>query len=157
MIDLNDTRPLGLSPAHYDLDSVVAGLRAGAASWVPSHFPNGRKIGDELRLANIQGDKPRKQGSCVIALAGEHAGDWIDFDDQQGGSPLNALEDATGLTGRALIEYAAEIAGSASVNGAKHPIAACFCWRRAAPMPPTSRCWSPIPKPSFIRGSSTIS
>ena len=123
MIDLNDIRPLGLSPAHYDLDLVVAGLRASAASWVPSHFPNGRKLGDELRLANIQGDKPRKQGSCVIALAGEHAGDWIDFDDQQGGSPLNALEHATGLTGRALIEYAAEIAGSASVNGAKHPIA----------------------------------
>jgi phage/plasmid primase-like uncharacterized protein len=123
LIDLNDIRPLGLAPAHYDLDLVVAGLRAAAASWAPSLFPNGKKIGGELRLANIQGDKPRKQGSCVIALAGEHAGDWIDFDDQQGGGPLNTLEHATGLTGRALIEYAAELAGSAPVNGAKHPIA----------------------------------
>ena len=80
-------------------------------------------MGDELRLANIRGDKPRKQGSCVIALEGEHAGDWIDFDDNQGGGPISTLEHATGLTGRALIEYAAELAGSAPVNGVKHPIA----------------------------------
>ena len=53
-------------------------------------------MGDELRLANIRGDKPRKQGSCVIALEGERAGDWIDFDDNQGGGPLSTLEHATG-------------------------------------------------------------
>ena len=123
MIDLSGVRPLGLSQAHYDLDAVVAGLRASAASWVPSHFRNGRHMGDELRLANIRGDKPRKQGSCTIALAGERAGDWIDFDDNQGGGPLSTLEHATGLTGRALIEYAAELAGSVPVNGASHPIA----------------------------------
>ena len=123
MIDLSGVRPIGLSQAHYDLDAVVAGLRASAASWVPSHFRNGRRMGDELRLANIRGDKPRKQGSCVIALEGERAGDWIDFDDNQGGGPLSTLEHATGLTGRALIEYAAELAGSAPVNGASHPIA----------------------------------
>ena len=111
MIDLNGVRPIGLSQVHYDLDAVVAGLRASAASWVPSHFRNGRRMGDELRLANIRGDKPRKQGSCVIALEGERAGDWIDFDDNQGGGPLSTLEHATGLTGRALIEYAAELAG----------------------------------------------
>jgi putative DNA primase/helicase len=80
-------------------------------------------MGDELRLANIRGDQPRKQGSCVIALEGERAGDWIDFDDNQGGGPLSTLEHATGLSGRALIEYAAELAGSMPVNGAKHPIA----------------------------------
>ena len=80
-------------------------------------------MGDELRLANIRGDKPRKQGSCVIALEGERAGDWIDFEDNQGGGPLSTLEHATGLTGRALIEYAADLAGSAPVNGASHPIA----------------------------------
>jgi putative DNA primase/helicase len=123
LIDLSGVRPLGLPQAHYDLDAVVAGLRATAASWAPSHFRNGRQMGDELRLANIRGDKPRKQGSCVIALEGERAGDWIDFDDNQGGGPLSTLEHATGLTGRALIEYAAELAGSAPVNGARHPIA----------------------------------
>jgi len=123
LIDLNGVRPIGLPQAHYDLDAVVAGLRATATSWVPSHFRNGRRLGEELRLANIRGDKPRKQGSCVIALEGERAGDWIDFDDNQGGGPLSTLEHATGLTGRALIEYAAELAGSVPVNGAKHPIA----------------------------------
>jgi hypothetical protein len=123
LIDLNGVRPLGLAQVHYDLDAVVAGLRASAASWVPSHFRNGKRMGDELRLANIRGDKPRKQGSCVIALEGERAGDWIDFDDNQGGGPLSTLEHATGLTGRALIEYAADLAGSAPVNGVKHPVA----------------------------------
>jgi putative DNA primase/helicase len=123
LIDLSAIRPLGLAPAHYDLDAVVAGLRATAASWVPSHLRNGKRMGDELRLANIRGDKPRKRGSCVIALEGERAGDWIDFDDNQGGGPLSTLEHATGLTGRALIEYAAELAGSAPVNGTSHPIA----------------------------------
>jgi putative DNA primase/helicase len=123
LIDLSGVRPIGSSQAHYDLDAVVAGLRATATSWVPSHFRNGRRMGDELRLANIRGDKPRKQGSGVIALEGERAGDWIDFDDNQGGGPLSTLEHATGLTGRALIEYAAELAGSAPVNGVKHPVA----------------------------------
>jgi hypothetical protein len=123
LIDLSEISPLRPAPAHYDLDAVVGGLRASAASWVPSHFRNGRQMGDELRLANIRGDKPRKQGSCVIGLAGERAGDWIDFDDNQGGGPLSTLEHATGLTGRALIEYAAELAGSAPVNGFKHSVA----------------------------------
>jgi hypothetical protein len=58
---------------------------------VPRHFPNGRRVGDEWRLANIRGDAPRKQGSCVITLKGEHAGDWHDFDGGQGGGPLRAF------------------------------------------------------------------
>ena len=74
-------------------------------------FPNGRRVGDEWRLANIKGAPPRKQGSCVIALKGEHAGDWHDFDGGQGGGPLSAIEEATGLKGRDLFAYAAEIAG----------------------------------------------
>jgi putative DNA primase/helicase len=123
LIDLSEIRPLGPAPAHYDLDAVVTGLRVTAASWVPSHFRNGKRMGDELRLANIRGDKPRKQGSCVIALEGERAGDWIDFDDNQGGGPLSTLEHATGLTGRTLIEYAAELAGSTPIDGVKHPVA----------------------------------
>jgi hypothetical protein len=31
-------------------------LRATAETWVPRHFPNGRREGDEWRLANIRGD-----------------------------------------------------------------------------------------------------
>ncbi len=123
MIDLNDVRPLGLEPARYDLDEIVGRLRESAEHWVPRHFPNGRRNGDEWRLANIGGDAPRKNGSCVIAIKGPHAGDWIDFDTGEGGGPLSTLEHATGLTGRALFDYAAELVGTAPV-------------RTAAPAPP---------------------
>jgi putative DNA primase/helicase len=111
LIDFNDTKPFGLDPLRYDLDEIVRRLRDTAEQWVPSHFPNGRRNADEWRLANIRGDAPRKQGSCVITLKGEHAGDWIDFDGNAGGGPLSALENATGLSGRALYAYAAELVG----------------------------------------------
>ena len=111
MIDFNDTKPLGLERHRYDLDEIVRRLRETAEQWVPSHFPNGRRVGDEWRLANIRGDAPRKQGSCVISLKGEHAGDWIDFDGTAGGGPLSTLEEATGLSRRDLFAHAAETVG----------------------------------------------
>ncbi|MCB2052569.1 MAG: hypothetical protein KDE63_14195, partial [Novosphingobium sp.] len=84
MIDLNDA-PAQLVPAlHFDLDAIVARLRDGAGSWVPQAFPNGRKDGDEWRLANIKGAAPRKNGSCIIALKGARAGDWYDHDGGEG-------------------------------------------------------------------------
>jgi putative DNA primase/helicase len=95
MIDFNDVlpaRPL----ERYDLDAIVARLRATAETWVPRLFPNGRRVGDEWRLANINGAPPRKQGSCVIALKGDHAGDWHDFDGNQGGGPFSTIEEGTG-------------------------------------------------------------
>lgn len=126
MLDLNDTKPLGGEPLRYDLDLVVARLRETAETWVPRLFPRGRKSGEEWRLANIRGDAPRNTGSCVITLRGAHAGDWIDFDGNQGGGPISAIEEATGLDGRALIVEAADIAGIAP--GAPE--------RRAPPTPP---------------------
>lgn len=78
---------------------------------MPQLFPNGRKQGDELRLANIQGARPRKNGSCVITLKGPSAGEWYEFDGNQGGGPISAIEAATGLTGQELLLKAAEIAG----------------------------------------------
>src|SRR5579884_3986709 len=118
MIDLNDV----VLPAHqgrYDLDAIVASLRDTAASWVPRHFPNGRREGDVWRLANIRGDAPRKNGSCVIALRGPHAGDWYDHDGGEGGGPLNALQHATGLVGRDLYAHAAAITGSTAAPPAR--------------------------------------
>ncbi|MFM9860649.1 toprim domain-containing protein [Pseudoxanthobacter sp. M-2] len=112
MIDLNDVKPIG-DATRYDLDLIVQRLRETAETWVPRLFPNGRRSGDEWRLANIRGDAPRNMGSCVIALRGPHAGDWIDFDGNQGGGPISTIEEATGLDGRALIIEAAEIAGVA--------------------------------------------
>lgn len=111
MLDLNDAEPLGGEPLRYDLDLIVERLRETAEAWVPRLFPNGRRAGDEWRLANIRGDAPRNMGSCVITLRGPHAGDWIDFDGNQGGGPISAIEEATGLDGRGLIVEAAEMAG----------------------------------------------
>ncbi|HER25746.1 MAG TPA: ATPase, partial [Rhodospirillales bacterium] len=111
MIDFNDVAPAHAKPIHYDLDVIVARLRDTAEHWVPQNFPNGRRNGDEWRLANIRGDAPRKNGSCVITLKGNHAGDWIDFDGGQGGGPISTLEQKTGLSGRDLFAHAADMTG----------------------------------------------
>lgn len=111
MIDLNNVLP-PTPTVRYDLDVIAERLRERAESWVPQLFPNGTRKEDEWRLANIRGDAPRKIGSCVITLKGEHAGDWKDFDgNRKGGGPLSAIEQATGLTGRELFAYAAELVG----------------------------------------------
>jgi hypothetical protein len=110
LIDLNDAPPPGPT-LRYDLDTIAARLRDTAHAWVPGLFPNGRRQGDEWRLANIQGAPPRQSGSCVIMLAGEHAGDWHDFDDGAGGGPFSTLEHGTGLSGRMLFAEAAARVG----------------------------------------------
>ena len=158
MIDLNDAPHPFPPQVRYDLDAIVARLRAAAESWVPRQFPNGRRVGDEWRLANIKGAAPRKQGSCVIALKGEHAGDWIDFDGGQGGGPLSALEEATGLKGRDLFAHAAELVGwspGAPIRQAPLPAAAkperdtareiAFIMERAVPLADT-------PAAYYLRG-----
>ncbi len=108
MIDLNDA---AAAPARYDLEAIVQRLRDTAHAWVPGMFPNGRRQGDEWRLANIQGAPPRQSGSFVIMLRGEHAGDWHDFDGGDGGGPLSTLAHGTGLADRALFAHAAGMTG----------------------------------------------
>ena len=108
MIDLND---IAAAPVRYDLDAIVQRLHDTAHAWVPGLFPNGRRAGNEWRLANIHGDPPRSNGSCVIALTGEHAGDWHDFDGDQGGGPLSTLGNGTRLSGRDLYAHAAGMVG----------------------------------------------
>lgn len=146
MLDLNDAKPLGGEPLRYDLDLVVARLRETAEIWVPRLFPRGRRSGDEWRLANIRGDAPRNTGSCVITLRGAHAGDWIDFDGNQGGGPISAIEEATGLDGRALIVEAAELAGIAP--GAPE--------RRAPPTPPPLKRDPALEIAHILTGAETI-
>ena len=146
MLDLNDAKPLGGEPLRYDLDVVVARLRETAEVWVPRLFPRGRRSGDEWRLANIRGDAPRNTGSCVITLRGAHAGDWIDFDGNQGGGPISAIEEATGLDGRALIAEAAEIAGIAP--GAPE--------RRPPPTPPPLKRDPALEITHILTGAETI-
>ena len=70
VIDLNDVVPYHAELPRYDLDLIVQRLRDTAETWVPRLFPNGKRVGDEWRLANIRGDAPRNTGSCVIALRG---------------------------------------------------------------------------------------
>ena len=113
VIDLNDVLPVRPEAERYDLDLIAGRLRETAETWVPLLFPKGRRCGNEWRLANIRGDAPRNMGSCVITLSGPHSGDWIDFDGNQGGGPISAIEEATGLDGPPLIIEAARIAGVA--------------------------------------------
>jgi putative DNA primase/helicase len=108
VIDLNVVEA---GPVRYDLEEIVRRLRATAHVWVPELFPHGRRQGDEWRLANIQGAPPRRSGSCVIMLRGEHAGDWHDFDGGDGGGPLSTLAHGTGLSDRALFAHAAGMTG----------------------------------------------
>ncbi len=108
MIDLND---VAAAPVRYDLDAIVQRLRDTAHAWVPGMFPNGRRAGNEWRLANIHGDPPRNNGSCVITLTGEHAGSWHDFDGDQGGGPLSTVGNGTRLSGRDLYAHAADMVG----------------------------------------------
>ena len=117
-VDLNDSAPqLPL----YDLLNLTHALAERAQEWVPRLFPNGTRDSDEIRLADITGRAPRKQGSCVIPLIGEHAGSFHDFDGGDHGGPLTTIERKTGLTGRALFDYAANLIGYKPVNGAAHP------------------------------------
>ena len=128
MIDLNDIAPAATVPAfvldlndvappssgRYDLEELSRRLSEQAGSWAPQLFPNGRPEGGELRLANIKGERPRKTGSCVIPLTGQYAGCFHDFDTCESGGPLKTLEHATGLSGRALFDYAAGLVGMAA-------------------------------------------
>ena len=126
MLDFNDVVAV---PLRYDLDEIVHRLRMTAESWVPRHFPNGRRLGDEWRLANIHGAPPRNSGSCVITLVGEHAGNWHEFDGGQGGGPLSTLEQALNLDGTALFAEAARLTGWSATAPA----------RQAPPMPPAAK------------------
>lgn len=114
MLDFNDASPQFIDQPPIDLDALSAALRRTVHAWAPRLFPNGRKVDDVLRLANIRGAAPRKTGSCVIHLKGPHAGDWFEFDGNVGGGPLSTIAEATRLEGRALLSLATELAGTAT-------------------------------------------
>ena len=121
MLDLNNVPQNGTEAPRYDVDLIVARLRETADKWVPDLFKKGKRVGKEVRLGSIQGEKPRNNGSCVIHLAGPHAGDWYDFDCNEGGGPIRAIQEVTGLQGRALYARAAEIAGVSPGAPARRP------------------------------------
>jgi hypothetical protein len=113
-LNLNDSgeQPPEFQP--FDLDEIKRKLAARAGEIYPRLFPRGviDKRGRQLHLANTHGDAPRGQGSCVLELKGEHAGCIRDWSTDEHGDQLYALECSTGLTGRALFEYAAGLVGA---------------------------------------------
>ncbi|MGJ5029090.1 DUF927 domain-containing protein [Bradyrhizobium sp. HKCCYLS2038] len=147
MYDFNEAGRQSIEQPSIDIDALSAALRQTVQVWAPRLFPNGRKVDDVLRLANISGDAPRKTGSCVVHLKGPHAGDWFEFDGNVGGGPLSTVAEATGLEGRALLSFAADLAGalphrsmnSANPSGASSQGATereiAFVLSRAAPLP----------------------
>jgi predicted P-loop ATPase len=110
MIDLNE---IEVTPSRFDLDEIRERLADTAYSWVPALFPNGWITPDRktLRCADLSGRAPRNEGSCAINLTGVYAGCGYDFATGEKAGPIDLIEYATGLTGRALIEEAARIAG----------------------------------------------
>jgi hypothetical protein len=111
-IDLNpDTEP------RYDIADLKRRRPARASEIFPQLFRHARIEGNELRMANIQGDRTKKSGSCKVNLKGDHAGDWHDFATDQKGNVLDTLGRATGLTGRELLAKAAEIVGASPSSG----------------------------------------
>lgn len=111
-VNLNDAPPQREQRPEYDLDDLSARLGERAREWVPELFPRGRIVDNKLRLANIRGDAPKKEGSCVIEMKGAKAGYWHDFGTNKGGGPLSTLSEALNLHGQELIARAAEMVGS---------------------------------------------
>src|SRR5438105_1979743 len=111
MLDLNQARP---QLKYYDLEELRRRLCRNAEIWIPPLYRLARREGNDLRLANIQGGKPKKSGSCVIHLKGPHAGEWYDFTERQGGGPLELLRELWGITSRALYDEAAALVGQAA-------------------------------------------
>jgi putative DNA primase/helicase len=108
-INLNDApeqQPLA-AVAHHDLDDIAYALGAIADRLMPALLPEGR-YGDDRktwRVANIKGGRPRKQGSCVIQLAGKNAGSWVDWDNPTvlKGGPISTIKEALSLSDRETI------------------------------------------------------
>lgn len=94
----------------FDRDAIIAALRLSAYRWVPEIFPQGKITTEHgnrvVRCADISGRPPRKQGSCVIQMEGDHAGDWHDFSTDGKGGPLSTLKEHFGLPERTVYEFA---------------------------------------------------
>src|SRR5437879_957534 len=108
-MDLNQAPSGGGS---YDPKAISKALRPIAYKWVPILFPQGRITEEQgnraLRVANIKGRAPRDRGSCRIWLEGEHAGDWVDFDNERelSGDPISTIRNNLGLTFKEACEHA---------------------------------------------------
>jgi putative DNA primase/helicase len=122
-LDLNSAAPAPKLPSLPDLNKLAAELSARAAEIFPALYPEGRIENGELRIASMRGGAPKKHGSAVIYLRGEHAGYGKDFgSDKPGGGPIWAIGQKTGLNGVALLMECQRLLGNerrpADANGA---------------------------------------
>jgi putative DNA primase/helicase len=113
-IDLNGAEEQRPDLPLHDLDDLKRRLADGAAEIYPRLFRHSRITADrrELRMANVHGDAPHGEGSCVVELDGEYAGCIRDWNTDEHGDQLDTIRYATGLEGRALFEYAANLVGA---------------------------------------------
>ena len=111
MIDLNDVDEL--APLNFDLDEIRDRLRNQAAQIYPGLFRDAAMSRDKrsLRCADLSGRAPRNEGSCIIHLAGPHAGTGHDFATNEHAGPIDLVEYATGLTGFAVFQECARLVG----------------------------------------------
>lgn len=74
-----------------DAADVARMLAARATALATELLPAGRRDGQEWRVANLAGDRPRKSGSLSVRLAGEKAGVWADFTTGESGDALDLV------------------------------------------------------------------
>jgi hypothetical protein len=119
-MDFNGAPDFSGGSAPIDWEKLSSDLALFADRWVPDLFPHGRRGDDpdEWRMADISGRAPRKRGSCIVWLKGDHAGSWCDYvapgGGKDGGGPLSTLKHATGLSGADLAAKAVELTGGNS-------------------------------------------
>jgi hypothetical protein len=106
-----------------NLQELNDALAATADRWVPELFRQGRinRATGALHVADISGRPPRKTGSCVIQLKGDHAGAWWDFSENRGGEAVSTLKEFWGIDGAELLKRAAELAERHGAHVGKAP------------------------------------
>jgi hypothetical protein len=104
-------------PSKEDWEQLSRALAGSAEDWVPKIFPRGKIVDGVLRCANISGSPPRKQGSCVIQLTGDHAGSYCNHSLGTKGGPCATLKETLGLSGQELYDRGWQIAGAPRPNG----------------------------------------
>jgi putative DNA primase/helicase len=114
-LDFNRAPAQAPGQLKFDRPTILAALRMSAYQWVPALFPAGKADSDGKgriwRVADIAGGAPRKQGSCVIRLNGEHAGSYKDHSGNvRGNDAVGTVADHFKLNGLDALEKAAEIA-----------------------------------------------
>jgi putative DNA primase/helicase len=114
-IDLNEADE---PSSHFDTYEIRERLAATAVNWLPSFFPNAIMARDRrsMRCGDLTGRAPSGEGSCIIHLVGPRAGTGHDFATNQHAGPIDLIEHATSLKGKALIEEAARIAGATPIE-----------------------------------------